>query len=173
MMTKPAKAADRHRGYGSEPANHSAEKNDGHENGEMSGALRSEGDFDKLPPCWFRFLRCFATYTESGPLGGGVLSAVDAVDAMPLHQLISGRVSPQMVGGLHLRVLQRTRSHWPNGRLQLHECPPERCPAAKAWVRMGQSSDRTRKEAKIHIMLLRNSQWGWAFLLPAATSLVK
>lgn len=53
---------------------------------------------------------------------------MDAVDAMSLHQLVRGQVRPQVVGGLHLCVLQCTGSHWPNERQQLYKGPPPPLP---------------------------------------------
>lgn len=63
----------------------------------------------------------FTTYTQCRPLSGGILSAVAAVDAMSLHQLVSRRVCPEVVGCLHLCVLQSTRSHCHNEGQQLVE----------------------------------------------------
>lgn len=51
------------------------------------------------------------TYTESRPLGGGVLSAVATVDAMSLDQLVGRGVCPEVVCRLHLCVLQGTGPH--------------------------------------------------------------
>lgn len=51
------------------------------------------------------------THTQCRPLGGGILSAVATVDAMPLHQLIGRRVGPKVISRLHLCVLQCTWSH--------------------------------------------------------------
>lgn len=55
-----------------------------------------------------------STYTQCGPLGGRVLPAVATMDTMSLHQLVSRRVGPEVVGRLHLRVLQSTRSNCHN-----------------------------------------------------------
>lgn len=51
------------------------------------------------------------THAERRALGGRVLATVGAVDAVPLHQLIRRGVCPEVVGGLHLRVLQRAGPH--------------------------------------------------------------
>lgn len=63
------------------------------------------------------------TYTQSRPLGGRILSAMATVDTMSLHQLVSRGVRPEVVGCLHLRVLQCTRSNCHNEvALLRHQC---------------------------------------------------
>lgn len=51
------------------------------------------------------------THTERRALGGRVLATVGAVDPVPLNQLVSRGVCPEVVSRLHLRVLQRTGPH--------------------------------------------------------------
>lgn len=53
----------------------------------------------------------YPTHTEGWTLGGRVLSQVRAVDAVPLDKLVSGGIGPEVVGRLHLGVLQRTGAH--------------------------------------------------------------
>ncbi len=47
---------------------------------------------------------------QGGPSGGRILPTVAAVDTMPLHELVGGRVGPEMVCGLNFGVLQSTRA---------------------------------------------------------------
>ncbi len=62
----------------------------------------------------------FNTHTQCRPLSGRILSTVATVDTMSLHQLVSGRVCPEVVGCLHLCVLQSTRSNCHIKGEQLH-----------------------------------------------------
>lgn len=49
---------------------------------------------------------------ESGAFSGRVLSAVTAVNAMPLHQLIGRRICPEVIGRLCFRVFQSTGTNY-------------------------------------------------------------
>ena len=51
------------------------------------------------------------THAEGRTLGGRVLPEVRAVDAVPLDKLVGRRVRPEVVGGLHLGVLQGAGPH--------------------------------------------------------------
>ena len=51
------------------------------------------------------------THTEGRALGGRVLPQVRAVDAVPLDELIGRGVRPEVVGSLHLGVLQGAGPH--------------------------------------------------------------
>lgn len=73
--------------------------------GQTQGCFREPDVCSLLPRAYQR------TYTQRRPLGGRVLPAVPSVDTMSLHQLVSRRVRPEMVGCLHLGVLQGTWSH--------------------------------------------------------------
>lgn len=52
---------------------------------------------------------------QGRPSGGRILPTVAAVDAMPLYELVSRRVCPEMVCSLNFGVLQSTRANCKNG----------------------------------------------------------
>lgn len=49
---------------------------------------------------------------EGRAFSGRVLSAVTAVNAMPLHQLIGRRICPEVIGRLCFRVFQSTGTNY-------------------------------------------------------------
>lgn len=44
--------------------------------------------------------------------GGGVLTAMPTVDAVPLYQLVGRWVGPEVIGRLGLGILQSTGAHY-------------------------------------------------------------